>query len=365
MPLRVEPRDRTAAVWQWAAPVLAVAATVATGAVLFALLGRDPVVALRAFFVSPVSGLYGLGELGLKATPLVLVGLGLAFGFRAGVWNIGAEGQLTLGAICGGGVALAFWGTDAPFVLPLMIVAGIAGGMLWAAIPAFFKARFEVNEILVSLMLTYVALLLLSALVYGPWKDPEGFNFPQSRMFDPSATLAPVIAGTRLHAGAFVALALVALAWLLHAYGMAAFRLRTVGLAPRAAAYAGFSRTRAIWGTMLAGGGLAGLAGVFEVAGPIGQLVPQVSPGYGFTAIIVAFLGRLHPFGILLAALLVALSYIGGENAQIEAGLPQAATGLFQGMLLFFLLASEFLVRYRVRVVRKARGGGGKRAWIR
>lgn len=363
MPLRIEPRSHVPRGLLWAAPALALLATVLAGGLLFALLGRDPVVALRAFFVTPLSSVYGLGELGLKATPLVLIATGLAFGFRAGVWNIGAEGQLTFGAICGGGVALWFWGTDAPFVLPLVLVAGIAGGMLWAAVPAFLRARFEVNEILVSLMLSYVAVLLLQALVYGPWKDPEGFNFPQSRMFDPAATLAPLWPGTRLHAGALVALAVVALAWLFGRHAMAAFRLRTVGLAPRAAACAGFSRERAIWGTMLASGGLAGLAGTFEITGPIGQLVPQISPGYGFTAIIVAFLGRLHPVGILFAGLLVALSYIGAENAQIEAGVPQAAAGLFQGMLLFFLLASDFFTRYRIRRQHPARPHRGTRAW--
>lgn len=352
MRLSIEPRSHVPGILLWSVPLFAAVTTVLAGGLLFALLGRDPIVALRAFFISPLASVWGLGELALKATPLVLIAIGLAFGFRAGVWNIGAEGQLTFGAICGGGVALWFWGMDAPLVLPLVLAAGIAGGMLWAAVPAFLKARFDVNEILVSLMLSYVAVLLLQALVYGPWKDPEGFNFPQSRMFDPAATLAPLWPGTRLHAGALVALAIVLIAWLFGRQTMAAFRLRTVGLAPRAAACAGFSRERVIWATMLASGGLAGLAGVFEITGPIGQLVPQISPGYGFTAIIVAFLGRLHPFGILFAALLVALSYIGGENAQIEAGVPQAAAGLFQGMLLFFVLASDFFTRYRIRLLR-------------
>lgn len=363
MALGIEPRTEASAFWRFASPVFAVLATMLAGALLFAFLGRDPVVALRAFFVSPLSSVYGLGELGLKATPLVLIAVGLAFGFRAGVWNIGAEGQLTLGAICGGGVALALSGTHAPLALPLVISAGILGGMLWAAIPAFLRARLEVNEILVSLMLSYVALLLLQALVYGPWKDPEGFNFPQSRMFDPAVILEPLWPGTRLHGGAVFALLLVAAAWILDAVGMAAFRLRTLGLAPRAAAYAGFNRRRIVWGTMLASGGLAGLAGVLEVVGPIGQLVPQISPGYGFTAIIVAFLGRLHPLGILLAALLVALSYIGSENAQIEAGLPQAAAGVFQGMLLLFLLAADFFVRYRVRRINTPRRAREIRPW--
>ncbi len=346
---RLEPRTEPSRLMQWGTPFLAVFLTVLFGTILFVVLGRDPLRSLHAFFITPVSSRYGLGELALKATPLVLIAIGLAAGFRAGVWNIGAEGQLTIGAVCGGGVALWFWQSDAGYVFPLMVVAAVLGGMVWAAIPAFLKTRLEVSEILVSLMLTYVALLLLSTLVYGPWKDPEGFNFPQSRMFSENATIPILVPGTRVHAGVPAALLAVLIAWLWWSRTLSGFALRVVGLAPAAARYAGFSRERSIWSTLLLGGGLAGLAGLMEVAGPIGQLVPQVSPGYGFTAIIVAFLGRLHPFGILLAGLLIALSYIGGENAQIEAGLPQAVTGVFQGMLLFFLLACDILVRYRLR----------------
>jgi simple sugar transport system permease protein len=333
-------------------PLLAVALTIAAGAILFLIMGKDPIASLRAFFITPLSTAYGLSELALKATPLVLIALGLAIGFRAGVWNIGAEGQLVLGAICGGGMGLAFYGSEGAHVLPLMLLAGSLGGMAWAAIPAFLKARLDVNEILVSLMLTYVAALLLSTLVYGPWKDPEGFNFPQSRMF--TTTMPVLLEGTRLHIGALIALVAVALAWLLLARTLHGFAVTVTGLAPAAARFAGFRQERMIWGTFLLSGGLAGLAGAMEVAGPIGQLVPQVSPGYGFTAIIVAFLGRLHPVGILLAGLIVALSYIGGENAQIEVGLPQAVTGVFQGLLLFFLLATDLLVRYRLRLARPA-----------
>jgi simple sugar transport system permease protein len=346
----LEPRARPSVLMQWLAPALAVALTVLTGALLFEIMGYAPGAALHAFFISPISTSYGLAELGVKAAPLVIIATGLAIGFRAGVWNIGAEGQFTIGAIFGGGVALAFYEVEGFWVLPLMVLAGIAGGMLWASIPAFLRVRFKVNEILVSLMLTYVATLLLSYLVYGPWKSPEGFNFPESRMFSPSAVLGVLVEGTRLHVGALVALGIVLLAWLALDRTLFGFEVRVVGAAPQAARFAGFSEARLVWVTLLLSGGLAGLAGMFEVAGPIGQLVPVISPGYGFTAIIVAFLGRLHPVGILLAGIVVALAYIGGENAQIEVGLPQAITGVFQGMLLFFLLAVDILVRYRIRL---------------
>jgi len=351
MSLKIEARPQVSQQWLYLTPVLAVALTVVAGFFIFLAMGYNPFLALYHFFISPLTSLYGLSELGVKAAPLILIGVGLAIGFRANVWNIGAEGQLTVGTIAGGGIALAFWDQQGAWILPLMCLAGIVGGMAYAAIPAFLKTRLGVNEILTSLMLTYVAALLLSMLVYGPWKDPAGFGFPQSRMFTDSALLPMILAGTRLHLGALVALLVAVAAWVVMARTVIGFEIRVVGQAPAAAAYAGFDRNRMIWLCLLTSGGLAGLAGLFEVAGPIGQLIPNPSPGYGFTAIIVAFLGRLHPLGIIASGLLIALSYIGGENAQVVVGLPQAVTGVFQGLLLFFLLASDFLTKYRVRFV--------------
>lgn len=335
-------------------PLIAVALALITGLILFAALGFDPLRALYTYFVKPVSTLYGVSELLIKATPLALIGVGLALGFRANVWNIGAEGQFTLGAVCGGGIALWFHGTESYWLLPAMTVAGALGGMAWAAIPAWLRTRFNANEILTSLMLTYVAMLLLSFLVHGPWRDPEGLNFPESRTFGDWALLPIIMDGTRLHVGALFAALAVAAGWVLLSRSFIGFQIRVVGQAPLAASYAGFSQKRLIWFTFLLSGGLAGIAGLFEVAGPIGQLLPTISPGYGFTAIIVAFLGRLHPVGVLLAALLIALSYIGGELAQIEMKLPLAVTGVFQGLLLFYLLGADVLIRYRVRLGRSA-----------
>ena len=349
MSLKIEARREIPRSLLYSTPLLAVALTVLAGFLIFLAMGYDPFLSLYHFFVSPLLTLYGWSELFVKGAPLILIGVGLAVGFRANVWNIGAEGQLTVGAVAGGCVALAFWGEESFITLPLMCLAGIAGGMAYGAIPAFLKTRFGVNEILTSLMLTYVATLFLSTLVYGPLKDPLGFNFPQSRMFGDDALLPIVLSGTRLHLGALIALAVAVAGWVMMTYTIVGFQVRVLGQAPAAARYAGFSAKRLVWFCLLLSGGLAGLAGLFEVAGPIGQLVPEISPGYGFTAIIVAFLGRLHPLGIILSGLLMALSYIGGETAQVEVGLPQAVTGVFQGLLLFFLLASDFLVRYRLR----------------
>ncbi|MBX2823246.1 MAG: ABC transporter permease [Gammaproteobacteria bacterium] len=332
------------------APVVALVATFLAGTLLFALLGVPVLDALYAFFVEPLTTRYGLAELGVKAAPLILIGAALAIGFRANVWNIGAEGQLIAGAICGGAVALWFYEVERWFVLPLMMVAGIFGGMVWAAIPALLKTRFNASEILTSLMLTYIASLLLNFLVHGPMRDPDGFNFPESRLFHMAATLPVVLEGTRLHIGFPIALLVVVALWVLLSRTVLGFELKVMGQAPRAAGFAGFRESTVIWFCLLSGGAAAGLAGLLEVAGPIGQLLPTVSPGYGFTAIIVAFLGRLHPVGVLFAGLLMALSYLGGESAQIALNLPTAVTGVFQGMLLFFLLAADVLILYRLQL---------------
>lgn len=329
-------------------PLLALLLTLLAGIILFLFMGVSPTEALYAFFVEPLTSLYGWAELGVKATPLVLIAVTLSVGFRAGIWNIGAEGQLTLGGICGGAVALLFYEVESVWVIPLMVLAGIAGGMLWAAIPAFLRTRFNANEILTSLMLTYVAGLLLSLLVHGVMRDPDGYNFPESRLFSDSALLPIILEGTRLHVGWLMALAVVIAAWIMMARTLIGFEVKVLGQAPAAGRYAGFSQRNIIWFSLLLSGGAAGLAGMIEVSGPIGQVLPTISPGYGFTAIIVAFVGRLHPVGVLLAGLLLALSYLGGESAQISLNLPLAVTGVFQGMLLFFLLACDVLIHYQI-----------------
>lgn len=337
---------------RYASPLIAAALTLLTGLVLFAALGKDPLAAFHAFFIAPVASVNGVAELFIKASPLVLIAIGLAVGFRGNVWNIGAEGQLTVGAIAATGLALQPSLSESSLLLPAMIVAGAAGGMAWAAIPALLRTRFNANEILVSLMLTYVAQLLLSYLVLGPWRDPQGFNFPQSQPFSDAALYPILIEGTRLNASVLVSLGAVAAGWVFLQKSFVGYQMRVTGLADAAARYAGFSARRTIWIGMLAGGAAAGLAGAGEVAGPLGQLLPTVSPGYGFAAIIVAFVGRLDPVGIVLAGLLLSLLYLGGDAAQISMGLPAAVAALFQGALLFFLLGADVFVNYRVRRVR-------------
>jgi general nucleoside transport system permease protein len=356
--VRLETRGGASRMWSLLSPIVAIVLTLLSGVVIFSAMGKDPGLALYTYFVQPVTTVFGITELLVKATPLVLIGIGLSIGFRANVWNIGAEGQFTMGAIAGGGIAIAFHDSESFLLLPVVLIAGVLGGMAWAAIPAFLKTRFNANEILTSLMLTYVAVLLLSFLVHGPWRDPDGYNFPESRLF-PDAAMLPVLwEDSRLHLGAMFAVLAVVGGWVLLSRAVIGFQLRVVGQAPAAARHAGFSQNKLIWFSLLLGGGLAGLAGISEVAGTIGQLLPSVSPGYGFTAIIVAFLGRLHPVGVLLAGLIMALSYIGGEVAQIEIGLPAAVTGLFQGILLFFLLGCDVLTQYRIKFGAPGRAKG-------
>jgi general nucleoside transport system permease protein len=330
-------------------PFLAVVLTMLSGLVLFSLLGKDPVRAMGLIFVAPLTSLVGLAELTVKATPLILIATGLAIGFRAGVWNIGAEGQFAVGALAGSAVALQAYPGGGPWLLPLMCLAGVLGGMAWAAIPALLKTRFQTNEILVSLMLVYVALLLLAIMVQGPLRDPTSFNFPESRLFQRDALLPGLYAGTRAHVGFLAALGIAVCAYAFVTRHIVAFQLKVLGEAPAAARFAGYSPTRLTWFCFLLSGGLAGLAGLFEAAGPVGQLVPGLPSGYGFTGIIVAFLGRLHPIGVLGAALLLALTQIGGETARVAMSLPSATTAVFQALLLFYLLAMDVLLTHRMR----------------
>ena len=352
--LKLEPRSQPSRAWSYGSPLLALAITVLIGVALFAALGKDPVRGLQVFFWEPIRSSYALGELLLKATPLLLIALGLAVCFRSNIWNIGAEGQFVMGAIAAGGVALLADKTTGGWIMPAVLLAGVLGGMVWAGLVALLRERFNASEILVSLMLVYVATLVLSYLVFGPWKDPMGYNFPQTKTFEKAALVPRLMAGSRLNWGLPLALAAAAALWVFLFRTRAGFALLVGGLAPAAARYAGFSSRRTLWTALLISGGAAGLAGAMEVAGPVGQLTPYVPAGYGFAAIIVAFVGRLHPVGMVFSALLMSMLYIGGELAQSRMGLPKSLTGVFQGLLLFTLLACDTLIAYRLRWVRRA-----------
>jgi simple sugar transport system permease protein len=347
--IRLEPRPEPSRAWTLASPVLALALTIGLGLLLFVALGKDPLRGLELFFYEPIKDARALAELSIKAGPLLLIGLGLSVCFRSNVWNIGAEGQFILGAIGASAVALRATPQTSSSIFVLVALAGMTAGMLWAALTALLRDRFNAGEILVSLMLVYVAEQLLSYLVHGPWKDPNGYNFPQTITFLSQTRVPRLIEGTRANASVLIALLSVALFWLFMYRTHAGYKLEVGGLAPRAARYAGFSSRAALWTTLLLSGAMAGLAGALEVAGPAGQLTTHVPLGYGFAAIIVAFVGRLDPLGVTLSSLLMSMFYIGGELSQSRLGLPKSITGVFQGLLLFSLLSCDTLINNRVR----------------
>ncbi len=351
MQFRLEKRAEISRSMLYFTPVAAVIITMILGAIIFSILGFNGAVAVREIFLTPLTNSLKWQDLAVKSAPLIIIAVGLSIGFRANVWNIGAEGQYIAGGLAATGVALITHQMSGWWLLPLMGVAGILGGMAWVAVPAFLRVKLNVNEILTTLMLTYVAVQLLNFLVFGPWKSPTSFGQPQTVLFNNDQILPYIIPGTIVQAGAPIAIFIAIFAWILMSKSIFGFQIRTVGTAPNAARYGGFSANQTIWFSLLIGGGLAGFAGMLEVAGPFNRMVPQFPTNYGFTAIIVAFLGRLHPIGVMVAGIVLAISFVGGEVAQTTIGLPNAAVGLFQALMLFLILAGDILVRYRIKRV--------------
>lgn len=351
MLLQLEKRAEPSVLMALLSPIIAILLTLMTGALLFWALGIEPAQALYIYFIEPLTSDWSRDELAVKATPLVIIAIGLCIAYLSNTWNIGAEGQFIVGAVAGSTIPVLLPGFEGPLVLPLMLVFGFLGGAAWGFIPGILKTRFGANEILTSLMLVYVASLFLDWLVRGPWRDPGGFNFPESALFSASATV-PALFDGRMHWGAVIAVALAFCVAILMGRTIKGFEIRTLGVAPRAGRFAGFSKNKMIIFAFMFSGGLAGLAGILEVAGTIGQLRPTISPGYGFTAIIVAFLGRLNPIGVLIAGLALALTYLGGEAAQIALNISDKTTRVFQGILLFYVLACDTFILNRFRFVR-------------
>ncbi|RFB83745.1 sugar ABC transporter permease [Rhizobium leguminosarum bv. trifolii] len=341
-------RERASLAAALGAPVIALGGAIALNLGLYVLMGRDPVAVVYAMLFEPFLSWASFSEVLLKAGPLLLIAQGLAIGFRAKVFNIGAEGQFILGAIFASAIPVWFPQASGSWIWPAMLLLGAIGGAIWASLTAFWRVRLNANEILVSLMLSLVAAQLLNYLLLGPWKDPNGFNFPQSVMFQSDAMVPTLIAGTRVNVSFLITLVLSVAAWVFMQKSFIGYKLQVGGLAPRAAGYAGFREGWAIWLSLLIGGFAAGLAGAAEVAGPLGQLQRSVASGYGYAAIIVAYLGGLHPIGIVVSALVMAVIYIGGDNAMVSASLPIAAVRVFQGSLLLAYLIALAFVRYRL-----------------
>ena len=354
MRIRLEKRLTPSRSMLIATPIASVLLTMLLGAIIFELIGFDGPDAIYQTFITPIVAPYKWVDVLTKAAPLIIIGLGLSLGNQAKIWNIGAEGQYVIGALTGAGVAFAAPGAPSFIAIPAMIAAGVLGGMAWAAIPAVLKTRFHVSEVLSTLMLVYVAMQVLNYLIGGPWKDPNGHNFPQTPPFTAAQSLPHVIPGTVIPPGFIVAIALTLVFWVLATRSVYGFSVRTVGAAPSAARYGGFDASRTVWSTLMISGGMAGLAGILEAMSQLGQINLGFPSGYGFTAIIVSFLGRLHPLGVFLAGLILAVTYVGGQVAQTAVHVPEATAGIFQATMLFFILASDVLVSYRLRIVRDA-----------
>ena len=352
MRLELVKRPQHSALFSALSPFIALGLTLIAGAIMFSLLGKNPVEALYYYLIDPLRETWSLHELAIKAAPLILIAVGLSVCYLSNNWNIGAEGQYIAGAVLGSSIPVLLPGFQSWIVLPLMLILGMAGGAAYGTIPAWLKVRFNTNEILTSLMLVYVAQLFNDWLVRGPWRNPQGFSFPGTVRFHEYAVLPEIWpeAG-RANWGFVFALVAALVLWFMMARTLKGFEVRVLGQSPRAGRFAGFSSGRMVFFAFMVSGALAGLAGISEVSGAVGHLNEKLSIGYGFTAIIVAFLGRLNPLGVVAAGLVLALTYLGGEAAQISIGVSDKAVRAFQGMLLFFVLACDTLIHYRIRFV--------------
>lgn len=353
MRIKLEKRREPSMAMLVITPIASVVVTMLVGMLVFDALGINGWAAVRDIFLTPLLATYKWQDVALKAAPLVIIALGLSVGNRAQVWNIGAEGQYVIGALCAAGMGMAFGAAGGFFVILLMILAGVVGGALWALIPAVLRTRFSVNEVLSSLMMTYVSLQVLGYLVGGPWKDPNGRNFPATAPLPDNQSL-PILAGSTIHLGILIAVLLPFVFWVIMSRSTFGYQVRVVGSSPHAARHGGFDAKQTIWATMLIGGAMAGLAGALEFAGALHKIDLGFPSGYGFTAIIVAFLGRLNPFGCLLAGVVLAVTFVGGQLAKTTVHIPDSTAGIFQAMMLFFILASDILIRYRVKIVKGA-----------
>ncbi len=349
MIVELEKRPQRSALFSILSPFIALGLTLVAGAVMFLILGKDPLATLYTYFIEPLTDPWSREQIIIKATPLILIAVGLAVCFRSGNWNIGAEGQYLIGGMIGAALPVYFNDWQSPLLLPMMMLMGMAGGALFAAIPAVLKARFGTNEILSSLMLVYVAQQFVDWMVRGPWRDPKGMGFPGTKSFNESAVLPDLVSGGEAHWGSVFAVLVAVAVWVMLSRSLKGFEVTVLGQSPRAGSFAGFSAKQMTIFAFLISGALAGLAGISEVSGSVEKLDDKLSLGYGFSAIIVAFLGRLNPLGIVAAGLVLALSHIGGETAEITLGVSNRATRVFQGMLLFFVLASDTLIHYKIR----------------
>ena len=356
MKLVIERRDTSSALVRFTAPAASIGVALAFAGFLLLAAGINPLEAYREILLEAVGSLYGLSETLVKATPLILAGLGVSIAFRMQIWNIGAEGQIYMGAMGATWVAL-FSGLENHWVLMIsMFCAAFLCGGLWAGVAGFLRARWDVNEVIVTLMMNYVAILFINYLVYGPWRDPQGFNFPLTAQFADAARFASFF-DTRLHSGFFLALIIALLLYLFMERTVWGYQIKVIGSNPQAARYAGMRTGQAVFWVLFLSGAIAGIAGFSEVAGLQYRLQHGLSPGYGYTAIIIAWLARRSAIGVVIVSLLMGILLVGGDSLQMLWQLPIAFVYAFQGLILFFLLGSDFFIQYRLKLIRGIRHG--------
>ncbi len=339
-------------------PIISLLISLALGAILLALSKANPLQTYAAMARGAFGSWRDFSETLVKAIPLMLTGLGISIAFRMQFWNIGAEGQLVWGGVAAAGVAL-FWADKipAPLLLPTALLAGVAAGAIWAGIPAALKAALGVDETLTTLMLNYVAILYAEHLYYGPWRDPHGYGFPGTAQLPQTAWL-PRLGNTRAHLGLLFAIIAAALLWFIFKRTRWGFELKIIGENKTAARYLGIDIGRNIVLALLLSGALSGLAGACEVTGVSHRLQQGLAIGYGYTAIIVAWMAQLDPIAILIVSILMAALMVGGDQVQMLMGLPAAVGLVLQGLILFPLLAGSLFTEYKLKIIRTARQGG-------
>lgn len=331
------------------------------GAIILALLassglilavGAQPVVAFRALFLGAFGNTNSLAETLLKATPLLFAALGMCTAFTARIWNIGAEGQLYIGALMTAIVGIYVPMASRFIAIPVLMLASFLAGGCWAAIPGWLKGRFGVSEIITTIMMNYIAIFLISYMIHHPLRDPQGY-LPQSQTLQASAKLPILITKTRLHLGIVLGILAAFIVYMIFKKTTLGYQMRVVGHNPLAGKYGGIHVSRIILISMLFSGGLAGIAGMVEIAGVHLRLFENISPGYGYTAIVIALLSYLHPLVVIVVSILFAGLIVGADAMQRMAGLPAALAYVVQGFIVLFVLASEYLVKRHLQLLRQ------------
>jgi len=349
--LRVEKREQGSALFRTLAIITSILVALFVAGFLLLFAGVNPAAAYLEILHEALGSTYGISETLVKTTPLIITGLAVSVAFRMQIWNIGAEGQLYMGA-CGATWVALFSGLDTPLMLPAMFLAAFLGGGLWASVAGLLRARWQVNEVIVTLLMNYIAILLADYLIFGPWKNPDGFNFPLTAQFGEAARFTEYL-GTRLHSGFFLALFCALALYLLMERTIWGFQVKAIGSNPGAARYAGMNTGLAIFLVLTLSGAIAGIAGFSEVAGLQHRLQHGLSPGYGYTAIIIAWLARRSALGVVIVSFLLGVLLVGGDSLQLSWQLPVSFAYAFQGLILFFLLASDFFINFRLRRIKE------------